>query len=91
MKQKYIKPYARSIGEIKNAQGYCLTLGSSAHVGGANNCTPGLLAVGAYCGFGGGPDTNPAKGCSTGTTPGYNGCSEGYQAVGTCSVGDSTV
>ncbi len=88
MKQKYEKPMARDLGQIQNAEGYCVA-GSQAHVSADPNCLPGATAIGSYCGFGGTPDPNPSLGCNPGLVPMFNGCNVGYQNASSCSGGDS--
>jgi hypothetical protein len=87
MTQKYVKPVARNLGDIPSAQGLCVATGSAAHNPGAGQCAPGLDAIGAYCGFGGPPQHDPAIGCQTGTLPGFNGCDVGQGNTSSCSLG----
>jgi hypothetical protein len=89
MKQNYVKPFARNLGDIPEAEGYCLTVGSSAHTTGNPDCQPGNVAIGAYCTTGGGPDTKVFAACQSGITPGFNGCAVGFGNASSCSLGNT--
>ena len=86
MTRTYEKPYAKNLGDIPNAQGYCLS-GSTATIAIDQNCIAGITAIGSYCGFGGNPDPNPVFGCNAGAIPDFNGCGVGYQNTSSCSLG----
>jgi hypothetical protein len=86
MTRTYEKPYAKNLGDIPNAQGYCLS-GSTATIAIDQNCIAGITAIGSYCGFGGNPDPNPVLGCNAGAIPDFNGCGVGYQNTSSCSLG----